>query len=169
MVYHPNKMCLPCLDHNSGDSVSKTFLLELVMFWKWIGGGGHRGINDDDGQIGLGVVNTQYSVDVFWNCAPETCIILLTSVTPINSIKMNWILGANGMADVCVCVCVCVCVWSKLPRKWFESICSQFSQGWYIANAILRCQRGAAHICFKWLQGKEGAWGSDKIRLAKYW
>ena len=25
--------------------------------------------------------------DVLWNGAPETCIILLTSVTPINSIK----------------------------------------------------------------------------------
>ena len=24
---------------------------------------------------------------VLWNCAPETCIILLTSVTSINSIK----------------------------------------------------------------------------------
>ena len=25
--------------------------------------------------------------DVLWNCAPETCIIFLTSVTPINSMK----------------------------------------------------------------------------------
>ena len=25
--------------------------------------------------------------DVLWNCAPEACIVLLTSVTPINSIK----------------------------------------------------------------------------------
>ena len=24
---------------------------------------------------------------MLWNCVPETCIILLTSVTPINSIK----------------------------------------------------------------------------------
>ena len=29
----------------------------------------------------------QYTVDVLWNCASETCIILLTGVTPINSIK----------------------------------------------------------------------------------
>ena len=29
----------------------------------------------------------QCTDDVLQNCAPETCIILLTSVTPINSIK----------------------------------------------------------------------------------
>ena len=28
----------------------------------------------------------QYTDDVLWNCAPEACVILLTSVTPINSI-----------------------------------------------------------------------------------
>ena len=27
--------------------------------------------------------------DVLWNCAPETCIILLTSVTPVNSKKQG--------------------------------------------------------------------------------
>ena len=31
----------------------------------------------------------QCTDDVLWNCVPETCIILLTSVTPINSIKGN--------------------------------------------------------------------------------
>ena len=30
---------------------------------------------------------TQGTDNVLWNCAPQTCIILLTSVTPINSIK----------------------------------------------------------------------------------
>ena len=29
----------------------------------------------------------QYTGDVLWNCAPETCIVLLTNVTPVNSIK----------------------------------------------------------------------------------
>ena len=29
----------------------------------------------------------QCTDDVLWNCAPETCIILLTSVTPTHSIK----------------------------------------------------------------------------------
>ena len=29
----------------------------------------------------------QYTDDVLLNCTPETCIILLTNVTPINSIK----------------------------------------------------------------------------------
>ena len=29
----------------------------------------------------------QCADDVLWNCAPETCVILLTSVAPINSIK----------------------------------------------------------------------------------
>ena len=29
----------------------------------------------------------QCTNDVLWNCAPETCIISLTSITPINSIK----------------------------------------------------------------------------------
>ena len=31
----------------------------------------------------------QCTDDVLWNYAPETCIILLTSVTQINSIKMK--------------------------------------------------------------------------------
>lgn len=29
----------------------------------------------------------QYRDDVLWNCVPETCTILLTSFTPISSIK----------------------------------------------------------------------------------
>ena len=47
----------------------------------------------------------QCTDDVLWNCAPETCIILLTSVTPINSIKKKLrlqikyvpILGVNSL------------------------------------------------------------------------
>ena len=31
----------------------------------------------------------QYTDDVLWNCTPETCILLLTNVTPINSIKVK--------------------------------------------------------------------------------
>ena len=31
----------------------------------------------------------QCTEDVSWNCAPETCVILLTSVTPINVIKLK--------------------------------------------------------------------------------
>ena len=34
-----------------------------------------------------GEPTTQYTDDVLWNCIPETYILLLTSVTPINSIK----------------------------------------------------------------------------------
>ena len=30
----------------------------------------------------------QYTDDVLENCMPETCILLLTNVTPINVIKM---------------------------------------------------------------------------------
>ena len=29
----------------------------------------------------------QCTEDILWNCAPETCIILLTCITPVNSIK----------------------------------------------------------------------------------
>ena len=32
----------------------------------------------------------QCTDDVLWNCASETCKILLTSVTPINSIKKDF-------------------------------------------------------------------------------
>ena len=32
--------------------------------------------------------------DVLWNCAPETCIILLRSVTPINSVTRKKIKSA---------------------------------------------------------------------------
>ena len=34
-----------------------------------------------------GKYTTQYSDDVLQNCVLETCILLLTSVTPINSVK----------------------------------------------------------------------------------
>ena len=37
---------------------------------------------------GAGEINGgQCAVDVLWDCAPETCIILVTGVTPIYSIK----------------------------------------------------------------------------------
>ena len=42
------------------------------------------------------VVNTiQCTDDVLQNCAPETCAILLTSVTPTNSINRKKIKGLN--------------------------------------------------------------------------
>ena len=37
----------------------------------------------------------QCTDDVLWNCAPETCIILLNSVTPINSIKRKKIIDSK--------------------------------------------------------------------------
>ena len=41
-----------------------------------------------EGDLTLGGEHTtQYTDDVLWKCTPETCIILLTNVTPINSIK----------------------------------------------------------------------------------
>ena len=46
----------------------------------------------------LRVMNTQCTDDVLWNCAPEICIIPLTSVTPINSIKRkNTFIPGNKM------------------------------------------------------------------------
>ena len=43
-----------------------------------------------DGDLTWGGEHTiQCTDDVLWNCAPETCVILLTSVTPINSIKVG--------------------------------------------------------------------------------
>ena len=53
---------------------------------KGVGGGrrGYRGINSD----GRGVEHTiHYTDHVLQNCTPETHIILLTNVTPINSVK----------------------------------------------------------------------------------
>ena len=35
----------------------------------------------------FGAVNTQYTNDIFQNCIPETCRILLTNAVSINSIK----------------------------------------------------------------------------------
>ena len=49
-------------------------------------GAGGNMVMDGDETWG-GEHTTQCREDVLWNCAPETCIILLTSVTPINSIK----------------------------------------------------------------------------------
>ena len=45
---------------------------DKVIDGDWTWGGGHT---------------VQCTDDVLWNCPPETCIILLTTVTPINSIK----------------------------------------------------------------------------------
>ena len=45
---------------------------DKVMDGDWTWGGGHT---------------VQCTDDVLWNCPPETCIILLTTVTPIHSIK----------------------------------------------------------------------------------
>ena len=47
-------------------------------------------INVGGGRIDLhGEHTTSCIGDVLRNCAPESCIILLTSVTPINPIKMT--------------------------------------------------------------------------------
>ena len=41
-----------------------------------------------DGDLTWGGEHTTRCVDdVLWNCAPETCILLLTNVKPINSKK----------------------------------------------------------------------------------
>ena len=59
---------------------------------------GIGGINGEEGDM-TWVVSTQIQCTshVWWDCAAETCIILLTSVTPINSVKrekkINLILG----------------------------------------------------------------------------
>ena len=46
------------------------------------------GINVMDGDVTWGGEHTvQCTDDVLWNCAPETCIILLVSVVPISSMK----------------------------------------------------------------------------------
>ena len=46
---------------------------------------GKGGINGDGGRPDLGGKHpTQRTDDVLWNCAPETCVHLLTSVTSIS-------------------------------------------------------------------------------------
>ena len=40
---------------------------------------------------------TQYTDDVLWNCTPETNIILLTNVTPINSISKNFLIKKKNL------------------------------------------------------------------------
>ena len=41
-----------------------------------------------EGDVSWGGEHTIHGTDdVLWNCAPETCIVLLTNVTPVNSIK----------------------------------------------------------------------------------
>ena len=45
-------------------------------------------ISGDGRRVDLGGKHTiECADDVLWNCAPETCIILLTSDSPINLIK----------------------------------------------------------------------------------
>ena len=45
-------------------------------------------VKGDGWRLDLGGEHTiQCTDDVLWKCAPESCLILLTSVTPINSIK----------------------------------------------------------------------------------
>ena len=56
--------------------------------WKKVKGG-HMMMEGDS--AGAGEHTVQCTDDVFWSCAPETCtflLILLTKVTPINSIKI---------------------------------------------------------------------------------
>ena len=52
---------------------------------------------------GSGEMNIiQCTAGVMWNCAPEICIILLTSFTPINSIKKEKEIekGRNGKINL---------------------------------------------------------------------
>ena len=60
------------------------------------GAGGYRGVNGDAGRLDFlmwgGEHITQCADDVLWSCAPETCINVFTSVTPINSINREKIL-----------------------------------------------------------------------------
>ena len=57
----------------------------------------------------------QCTDDVLWNCAPETCVILLTSVTPIHAIK--------GKIKNLLCAFCCSeqCLVQFLPSKHVES------------------------------------------------
>ena len=49
---------------------------------------GTGGTNGDGRRLDLGGEDiVQCTEDVLWDCVPETCIILLTSISPINSIK----------------------------------------------------------------------------------
>ena len=49
---------------------------------------GVRGINGDERRLDLGCEHTTHcAFSMMWNCAPETCAILLTSINPINSVK----------------------------------------------------------------------------------
>ena len=51
-------------------------------------GEGKRGMNCDGGRSDWGGEHTpQYTDGVLWNCTPETYIVLLTNVAPINSIE----------------------------------------------------------------------------------
>ena len=53
-----------------------------------VGGAGCTGRSGDGTRRDLGGEHTtQCTDDVLWNCASETCVILLTSVRPMNSIK----------------------------------------------------------------------------------
>ena len=57
---------------------------------------GTGGINDDGRRLDLGGKHTiQYTDDMLSNCTPHTYIILLTSITPINLIKIK--------KKLCVC------------------------------------------------------------------
>ena len=52
------------------------------------GGGGYGGVNGGGRRPDSGSEHTvQCTDDVLWDCAPEPCIIVLTSVTPIHPIK----------------------------------------------------------------------------------
>ena len=53
-------------------------------------------ISGDGRRVDLGGKHTiECADDVLWNCAPETCIILLTNVTSISSIKRKKIEKEN--------------------------------------------------------------------------
>ena len=71
----------------------KFHLVKICVLYKLVargggvgGGGGGYGGMDGDGQT-LDLTRRTHRTctdDVLYNCAPETCVILLTSVTPKN-------------------------------------------------------------------------------------
>ena len=61
-----------------------------------------------EGDLTLGAEHTiKYTDDVLQNCTPETRIILLTNVTPINSIR---ILKNANTGTYCICVLALGCM-----------------------------------------------------------
>ena len=81
----------------------------MLMGGDWTWGGEHT---------------VQCTDDVLWNCAPETCIILLTSVTPTNSIKkvreaeIQKLTFTSFIKKVYLCLMYCISL-SIIPTSSF--------------------------------------------------